>query len=119
VFVCPVRSGSGVRVKLLEAFASGIPTVSTRLGAEGLATKDGEVCSLADDADGTAQKILRLFADPESGREMARRARREVEASWNTPVITRRLVDSYTQLAARKRGANVGERAAISASDRA
>jgi glycosyltransferase involved in cell wall biosynthesis len=30
VFVCPVRSGSGVRVKLLEAFASGIPVVSTQ-----------------------------------------------------------------------------------------
>ena len=37
VFVCPIRSGSGVRVKLLEAFASGIPVVSTPLGAEGLA----------------------------------------------------------------------------------
>src|ERR1022692_2286290 len=44
VFVCPVRSGSGVRVKLLEAFASGIPVVSTRIGAEGLARQDGEFC---------------------------------------------------------------------------
>src|SRR5262249_51784491 len=37
VFVCPILSGSGVRVKLLEAFAAGIPVVSTRVGAEGLA----------------------------------------------------------------------------------
>ena len=37
-----------MRVKLLEAFASGIPVVSTRLGAEGLAVKDGEFCALAD-----------------------------------------------------------------------
>ncbi len=51
VFVCPILSGSGVRVKLLEAFAAGIPVVSTRLGAEGLADKDGEICALADDAD--------------------------------------------------------------------
>ena len=49
VFICPILSGSGVRVKLLEAFAAGIPTVSTRLGAEGLATEDGEICGLADD----------------------------------------------------------------------
>src|SRR5581483_3411822 len=47
VFVCPILSGSGVRVKLLEAFASGIPVVSTRIGAEGLATTDGEYCLLA------------------------------------------------------------------------
>ena len=45
VFVCPILSGSGVRVKLLEAFASGIPVVSTRMGAEGLARDDGEFCA--------------------------------------------------------------------------
>ena len=38
-----------MRVKLLEAFAAGIPVVSTPLGAEGLAAKDGEICALADD----------------------------------------------------------------------
>ena len=38
VFVCPILSGSGVRVKLLEAFAAGIPVVSTSIGAEGLAS---------------------------------------------------------------------------------
>jgi len=40
VFVCPILSGSGVRVKLLEAFAAGIPVVSTHIGAEGLADGD-------------------------------------------------------------------------------
>ena len=49
LFVCPILAGSGVRVKLLEAFAAGIPVVSTRLGAEGLADQDGEICALADD----------------------------------------------------------------------
>ncbi|MGH9593996.1 MAG: glycosyltransferase, partial [Bryobacteraceae bacterium] len=43
VFVCPILSGSGMRVKLLEAFAAGIPVVSTALGAEGLADRDGEL----------------------------------------------------------------------------
>ena len=48
VFVCPILSGSGMRVKLLEAFAAGIPVVSTTLGAEGLTAKDGDICALAD-----------------------------------------------------------------------
>src|SRR5260370_42433111 len=43
VFVCPILNGSGVRVKLLEAFAAGIPTVSTSIGAEGVAGKEGQV----------------------------------------------------------------------------
>ena len=51
VFVCPILSGSGMRVKLLEAFAAGIPVVSTTLGAEGLTATDGDICALADTAE--------------------------------------------------------------------
>ncbi|MBA4182241.1 MAG: glycosyl transferase, partial [Anaerolinea sp.] len=65
VFICPILGGSGVRVKLLEAFASGIPSVSTRIGAEGLGGRDGEVCRLADDPAAFAQAILDLFNNPE------------------------------------------------------
>ena len=68
VFVCPILSGSGVRVKLLEAFAAGIPVVSTVVGAEGLAVKDGEFCALADDPAEFAERVLALLRDPERGR---------------------------------------------------
>jgi glycosyltransferase involved in cell wall biosynthesis len=95
VFVCPVRSGSGVRVKLLEAFASGIPAVSTRIGAEGLARQDAEFCLLADQPEAFAEKVLRIFDDPRAAADMATRARSEVEANWDMGAITARLVDSY------------------------
>src|SRR5260370_11109757 len=61
VFVCPILSGSGMRVKLLEAVSAGIPGVSTRLGPEGLATKDGEICALADDPVEFSHNIVELF----------------------------------------------------------
>lgn len=93
VFVCPILSGSGVRVKLLEAFASGIPVVSTRIGAEGLARTDGEFCRLADDPIEFAAKIVELFDNADPG--MTRRARHEVEENWDMQVITARLVNSY------------------------
>jgi O-antigen biosynthesis protein len=95
VFACPVRSGSGVRVKLLEAFASGIPVVSTRIGAEGLARQDGEFCALADEPEEFAEKVLRIFDDPPLAAKMAARARTEVVANWDMAAITRRLVESY------------------------
>jgi GT2 family glycosyltransferase/glycosyltransferase involved in cell wall biosynthesis len=95
VFVCPVRSGSGVRVKLLEAFASGIPVVSTRIGAEGLARQDGEFCLLADQPDEFAEKVLQVFDDPPLAAELAARARAEVVANWDMAAITARLVESY------------------------
>lgn len=104
IFICPIRSGSGVRVKLLEAFASGIPVVSTYLGAEGLANVDGEHCLLADDPVGFAERVLRLMGEPELASGLTRRARREVEDNWDAAVATRRLVQSYHELLLRKRG---------------
>jgi len=95
VFVCPVRSGSGVRVKLLEAFASGIPVVSTRIGAEGLARQDAEFCLLADQPEQFAEKVLQIFDNPPLAAGMAARARAEVVANWDMAAITARLVESY------------------------
>jgi len=104
VFVCPILSGSGMRVKLLEAFSAGIPVVSTRLGAEGLATNDGGVCALADDPAEFAAKIVELFNDAEKAREMARRAREQVVATRDMAVLTRQLVESYRAVLRLKRG---------------
>jgi GT2 family glycosyltransferase len=101
LFVCPILSGSGVRVKLLEAFASGIPVLSTRIGAEGLAAEDGRFCALADSPGEFAQKAIGLLnADPSM--EMTSRARAEVEANWDSAVVTARLADSYRALVAAK-----------------
>ncbi|MBV8844461.1 MAG: glycosyltransferase [Bryobacterales bacterium] len=102
VFICPILSGSGMRVKLLEAFAAGIPVVSTRLGAEGLAAKDGEICALADSPDEFADKIAELLLTPEKAEEMARRARAEVVARRDMRVLTERLVEGYWEEIARK-----------------
>jgi GT2 family glycosyltransferase/glycosyltransferase involved in cell wall biosynthesis len=103
LFVCPILSGSGVRVKLLEAFAAGIPVVSTVVGAEGLARTGGEVCALADDPAQFAERVLELFEDPQAAAAMARRARAEVETNWDMAAITVRLVESYVALCEEKR----------------
>jgi O-antigen biosynthesis protein len=105
VFVCPILSGSGVRVKLLEAYAAGIPVVSTRVGAEGLAGKDGEFCALADDPAGFAERVLALFDQPAAAAQMAARARAEVETNWDMATITRKLAAGYGALVREKRAA--------------
>ncbi|MEI9812821.1 MAG: glycosyltransferase [Acidobacteriota bacterium] len=73
-FVCPILAGSGIRVKLLEAFAAGIPVVSTRIGAEGLAIRDGEICALADDSVLFAHHVVRLLQNPKEAAGLAERA---------------------------------------------
>jgi O-antigen biosynthesis protein len=103
VFVCPILSGSGMRVKLLEAFAAGIPVVSTPLGAEGLAGKDGEICSLAADPGEFAQKIVELFEDQEKAQGLACRARERVVETRDMRVLTEWLVESYRDVVEQKR----------------
>jgi glycosyltransferase involved in cell wall biosynthesis len=113
LFVCPILSGSGVQVRLLEAFASGIPVVSTRIGAEGLARLDGEFCALADRPDDFAAKVVDLLQAPDRASEMAARARAEVERNWDACVLTRRLAESYRDALAEKRRAKISEPALV------
>lgn len=102
-FVCPILTGSGMRVKLLEAFAAGIPVVSTRIGAEGLAERDGEICALADSPEEFAQRILDLFADPAQAAALAERAREHVVATRDMGVLTQKLLESYELVLKKKR----------------
>ena len=95
LFICPILSGSGVRVKLLEAFAAGIPVVSTRLGAEGLADRDGDICALADQPADFARHVVDLLRDPQKAAEMVARAREEVVTKRDIRAMTERMVEGY------------------------
>jgi glycosyltransferase involved in cell wall biosynthesis len=103
VFVCPILSGSGVRVKLLEAFCTGIPVVSTTLGAEGLTEKNGEVCLLADDPRQFADQIVSLLENPNAAEDMVRRAYQYVTTERDITRMTERLVEAYRASVAKKR----------------
>jgi glycosyltransferase involved in cell wall biosynthesis len=65
VAVVPVRAGSGTRIKILEAWAAGVPVVSTTLGAEGLEAEHGRHILLADDPITFETAITSLLTDPE------------------------------------------------------
>ena len=62
--VVPVLAGSGTRFKILEAWAAGIPVVSSTVGAEGLPARDGENILIADTGPAFAEAVSRLLASP-------------------------------------------------------
>jgi glycosyltransferase involved in cell wall biosynthesis len=64
IAVVPLRTGSGTRLKILEAWAAGLPTVSTTIGAEGLPARDGENVLLADTPGEFAGAVTRLLTCP-------------------------------------------------------
>ena len=106
VFLAPILTGSGVRVKLLEAFAAGIPVVSTRLGAEGLTETTADIVALADNSEEFTQKVLQLLENPQEAQSMAKAARREVEGSWDSASATRDLHQHYVEIVHSKRSAH-------------
>lgn len=63
VAIVPLRAGGGTRIKILEAFALGVPVVSTTLGAEGLDVVDGTHLLIADSPDDFASACVRLAQD--------------------------------------------------------
>jgi glycosyltransferase involved in cell wall biosynthesis len=83
VLVVPVHAGSGMRVKILEAFARGIPVVSTTVGVEGIAAQPGEHLLVADDPTAFAAAVVRLLQNPDEGLRLARAARALVEARYD------------------------------------
>jgi sugar transferase (PEP-CTERM/EpsH1 system associated) len=86
VMVVPVHSGSGMRVKILEAFARGIPVVSTTIGVEGVGARGGEHLLVADDPPEFAAAVIQLLRDPEHAARLAAAGRRLVEEryDWRT-----------------------------------
>ena len=86
VVVAPVRTGSGTRIKILEAWAAARAVVSTPLGAEGLKAQDGVNIALEGDADRFADRILRLLADPETRQRLGAEGRRMFENNYTWDV---------------------------------
>jgi glycosyltransferase involved in cell wall biosynthesis len=63
IVVVPLLHGGGTRLKILEAFATGRPVVSTRTGAEGIAARDGSEILIADDPVDFARAVVQLGTD--------------------------------------------------------
>lgn len=91
VFVAPLRAGSGTRLKILEAFAAGIPVVATSVAAEGLDVVDGLHLAIADDERSFADAVGALFEDSGRRTKMALAARRLVEDRYDWAVIGQRF----------------------------
>jgi hypothetical protein len=81
VAINPVRWGSGLKIKTVEALAAGLPLVSTREGARGLEHLAGEVFLMADDAADFANACLHLLDDVAARRALAASARRWADAN--------------------------------------
>lgn len=78
VLAVPLRSGAGTRLKVLQAFANGLPVVSTTIGAEGIEAVDGKEILLRDDPVSFADAIVASVTDRPLAQLLADNARNRI-----------------------------------------
>jgi glycosyltransferase involved in cell wall biosynthesis len=97
ILVVPLRYGGGTRLKILEAFAYGVPVVSTSVGAEGLGVRHEREVLLADDPVSFAREIDRLLDDDALAAQLATAGRKLVERRFDWHQIGRDLAAALSR----------------------
>jgi glycosyltransferase involved in cell wall biosynthesis len=94
VVVVPLRFGSGMRNKILEAWAMEKCVISTRVGAEGLECQPGVNILLADDAHSLAERVVEAIRDPELRARIRAQGQALVSTAHAPEMLARRYYDA-------------------------
>jgi glycosyltransferase involved in cell wall biosynthesis len=87
VVVAPVRFGTGMRGKVLEALAMARPVVATSVGAEGLGATSGRHLLIADGAEAFAAAVRRVLDDPAFAARLGQEGRALVESRFDWDAV--------------------------------
>ena len=96
----PLAIASGIRMKILEAWARGVPVVGTPEAVAGLAARDGEELLVARDAAGFAAAIVRLHREAGLAGRLAAAGRRALAERHDPKAVARRLLAAAEELVA-------------------
>ncbi len=98
VLVAPIYGGGGTRYKNFEAFASGLPVVTTSIGIRGTDVKDGEEVIVRDNPEDIAEAVVELLTNAELYKKIAENAKKMVAEIYDWDPIAKKLSDIYEDL---------------------
>lgn len=100
VYVCPMRLGAGMKMKIVEALAVALPVVATTRAAEGMDLVAGRDFIVVDEPAAFASAVLRLLRDPKLREEYGTWGRQAVERSYTWDAHARAWDEILTFVAA-------------------
>lgn len=95
IVVCPLVTGGGTRIKLIEAASFGKPMVSTQIGAENLGLRDGQEIMIRDTDEGLAEACLQLLSDANACEKLSRAAYAKVSAVYSRPRVEQQILGHF------------------------
>jgi polysaccharide biosynthesis protein PslH len=98
VAVCPMRRGTGIKNKLLEAGALGLPIVATRSALGDVDLRDGQEVLIRDEPAAIAAAIVELLGDPAARRRLGDAARAVIGLRWGWEGPARAFTELYQEM---------------------
>ena len=91
LMIVPLWSGSGIRIKILEAMALGKTIISTSIGASGINYSDKKNIFIADTPEEFANQIIWCFENPVESKKIGENAKDNILENYNTKKIAENL----------------------------
>ncbi len=113
VSVAPLRFGAGVKGKVNQSMALGVPCVVTSLAAEGMHLVHGQDAMIADDPQAFADAVVRLWRSPALWRTLSREGRRNVQQHFSVQAAAERVDDLLEWAGLARGGRRFMHRAAV------
>jgi glycosyltransferase involved in cell wall biosynthesis len=98
IMVVPLFSGSGIRIKIVEAMAAGKAIITTAIGAEGINYENGQHLIIAKDAKSFTDAIIKLCNDKNLRDTLGTNARMLIAKEHDNNMLMKKLTDFYSGL---------------------
>ena len=101
IFLVPIRIGSGMRMKILDAVLAGIPFITTTKGVEGIDFCHKQECLIADTPKKLSTAIIHLAQNPQEQEKLAKQAAEQLQNLYNPSKMLVQRMNIYRLLAKR------------------
>jgi glycosyltransferase involved in cell wall biosynthesis len=108
IFLSPIKTGTGIKTKTLEAMANGKPIIGFPNSFRGVPAENGRHAMIVNSNEEFARQFEKLIDDAELRRRMGDAAREFIRVTFNPQTLGERLIEAYSHALNRETTARIG-----------